>query len=200
MQLNEKQIDSLTEVLNISFARSANALAELTGYRVILTPPQVKMLLLDDVQDELARSIQGDISTVHQIFRGNISGNAMLVLDRHTSFVLTELLSGFPVDPKYPGGTYREVVTEVGNIMLNACLGMFGNILESKISFSVPSLHLDSLEAVLKSISIDHKELQYIVFVSMNFKVKDSEMSGYLLFVMGITSMEVFLEKLDKLS
>ena len=199
MHISEKQLDSLTEVLNISFARSANDLAESTDNQVILNPLKVKVVSLADVYGELSAVIKGEISTIHKIFRGNITGNAMFVLDRNTSFLLTELLNGFPIDSDYPGGTYREVLTEVGNIMLNACLGMFGNILEFEISLSVSSLYLDGLEKLLLSIYVDTEEPNYTVLVSMNFKVKESEMSGFLLFVMGITSMEIFLDKLERL-
>ena len=32
----------------------------------------------------------------------------------------------------------REVITEVGNIVLNACLGVFGNLLKVQVTFAVP--------------------------------------------------------------
>jgi chemotaxis protein CheC len=49
------------------------------------------------------------------------------------------------------------VLTEVGNILLNACLGTFGNILKVQVSFSVPRLNLESLNQIVESLRINRE-------------------------------------------
>ena len=64
--------------------------------------------------------------------------------------MLKELLTNEPALPLSIDASAREVITEVGNILLNACLGTFGNLLKVQVSFSVPQLSLESLGAILE--------------------------------------------------
>ena len=59
----------------------------------------------------------------------------------------------------------REVLTEVGNILLNACLGMFGNLLHVHVSFSVPRLHLESLDDLVASLMTNGNDRRYALVV-----------------------------------
>ena len=77
-------------------------------------------------------------------------------------------------------------MTEIGNILLNACLGTFGNILKVKVSFSVPHLTLDTLESVVGSISMDRQGLRYALIVHSHFRLRNSSLTGYLVIVLGV--------------
>ena len=92
----------------------------------------------------------------------------------------------------------KEVLIEVGNIVLNACLGVFGNLLQVQVTFSVPRLHLESIEGVLRSISVNEHELQYALMVHTRFRLRDSEVSGYMVIILGITSFARLLAELEK--
>jgi chemotaxis protein CheC len=87
----------------------------------------------------------------------------------------------------------REVITEVGNIVLNACLGVFGNLLKVQVSFSVPRLHVESVEQIFDSISVADRELQYALMVHTRFYVKAGDVTGYLVIVLGVTSLDRLL-------
>jgi len=63
--------------------------------------------------------------------------------------MLKQLLTDEAPLPLTVDASAREVLTEVGNILLNACLGTFGNILKVQVSFSVPRLNLESLSAII---------------------------------------------------
>ena len=82
---------------------------------------------------------------MHQIFSGPVGGDALLILDHAAAGMLKELLTNEPPLPLALDASAREVLTEVGNILLNACLGTFGNLLQVQVSFSVPHLNLDTL-------------------------------------------------------
>ena len=91
----------------------------------------------------------------------------------------------------------REALTEIGNILLNACLGMFGNLLKVQVTFSMPRLHLDNLDQLLRSITIGAEELRYAVVVSTAFHVKESAISGYLIIVLGVSSLDRLIESVE---
>jgi chemotaxis protein CheC len=190
MVLNEKQQDALTELLNIAFARTAASLSELSGHRVRLDVPKIEMHPIDELHDAVSTLLKEEIVTVHQIFDGTVSGDALLLLNYTGAVSLTDLLTDSGPRNGKLDASAREALTEVGNILLNACLGVFGNLLQVHVSFSMPRLHLENLNRILRSITIGTEELRYAVVVSTAFHVKESAISGYLLIVLGVSSLD----------
>ncbi len=193
MDLTDSQRDSLTELINIGYARAAGALSQLTGYRIKLEVPKVAIHRIDEMTGLLQSVVKGEVATVNQVFTGPVSGNALLLLDDHAALLLTRLLTGEDPSTISMDSTAREVITEVGNIVLNACLGVFGNLLRVQVSFSVPRLHTDSVEHVINSITIADRELQYALMIHTRFYVKSENVSGYLVIVLGVTSLDRLL-------
>jgi len=197
MELTITHQDTLTELINIGYGRAAAALSELTGRRIILEVPRVAVYPIQEVNDALNDVLDGEVASVHQVFSGPVSGNALLLLDKDAAMLLNSLL----LDSNSSGqmlAAEREALVEVGNIVLNACLGVFGNLLHVQVTFAVPRLHLESVDGVLKSISVRSEELQYALMVHTRFSVRGSDVSGYLVILLGITSFTRLLAELEK--
>lgn len=199
MLLTEDQIDALTELINIGFARTATSLSDLTGYRVMLEVPQVSIHPIGELAAKLATFVEGEVATVQQIFTGPVSGNALLLLNYDGAVMLTDLLMppGSPQTNRLDTSA-AEVLTEVGNILLNACLGMFGNLLQIQISFSVPRLHLEALEGLLHSLIIGKDELRYAMVIYTAFHLRENAVNGYLVMVLGVASLDYLIESIDR--
>jgi chemotaxis protein CheC len=197
MTLTTAQQDALVELINIGFGRAAAALSKLTGYRVQLEVPQVVMCPIEEMADRLRPMLAGEIATVHQIFSGPVNGDALLVLDQHSAAILKELLTDEPALPLEIDRSAREVVTEIGNIVLNACLGTFGNLLKVQVSFSVPHLTLDTLESVVGSVAVERQGLRYALIIHSSFRLRNSSLTGYLVIVLGVASIERLIHALE---
>ncbi len=198
MRLSEKQTDALSELINIGFARAAASLSNLTGQRVTLDAPQVAVHPINELPGKLAGFVKGQIATVHQIFTGPVAGDALLLLDYEGAVMLKYLLTDEPARNRWLDASAREALTEVGNILLNACLGMFGNLLQVRVSFSVPQLHLETLGAVLNSLVVGDEELRYALVVYTGFQVRDSSIKGCLAIVLGVSSLDRLLQEVEK--
>lgn len=199
MFLTDVQKDAITELINIGFSKSAASLSELTGYRILLGTPDVKVVPIDELAHALSDIVPDKIVTVHQIFNGPISGDAMLILNHQDSKKLVSLLLDGRNDESITDSSIRDVLSEVGNILLNSCLGMFGNILKIRITFTVPQLQLETLDNLIKTITIDNMEISYALMVSMDFQLRDKSINSYLILVLGITSLEQLLVEIEKL-
>ena len=197
--LTETQEDALSGVVNIGFSRTAASLSDLTGHRVLLQVPSVSILPIGELQGSLGEFVQGEIATVHQIFTGSVSGDAMLMLNYEGAVHLFRLLTDKKTDAGQMYESDREVLTEVGNILLNACLGTFGNILDVQITFAVPRLHLEDLSSLLDTLVIGKDEIQYALVIYTNFEIKGSEISGVLVIVLGVNSLERLLAAVESL-
>lgn len=197
MQLTERQNDALTELINIAFSRTASSLSELTGHRVILDVPAVDIYPVSELATRLAEFIPAELASVHQIFTGSLTGDALLLLNYDGAVTLTDLLTDEAIQSHRLNESAREVLTEVGNILLNACLGVFGNLLQVQISFSIPRLHLETLDHLIKSLVIDKEELRYALVIYTAFRVRDSAISGYLVMALSVVSLDRLIQEVE---
>jgi chemotaxis protein CheC len=198
MILTGNQKDALTELINIGYGRAAGALSELTGYRVTLEVPKIAMHTIDEIGPLISRVVEGEVASVNQVFSGPIAGNALLLLDEQAALVLSELLTDERSASRRFDPGAREIITEVGNILLNACLGVFGNLLQVQVTFAVPRLQVETVDEVLRSITVADEELQHALMIHTRFHLRASNVSGYMIIILGITSLDRMLTELDK--
>ncbi len=193
MELDETQRDSLTELINIAFGRAASALSKLTGQRVEIHAPRVTICALPELSGALGGLLRDDIATVHQIFSGPVAGDALLILDDRGATTLKQLLTDEPAIPLTMDRSAHDVLTEVGNILLNACLGTLGNLLRVRVRFSVPKLTLTALNDLLDSLVVGSEGLRYALVVHAAFRVRATDVEGYLVIVLSVASLERLL-------
>ena len=193
MNLSAAQQDALKELLNIGFGRAASSLSQLTGHRVLLDVPAVSIHPIAELRKALGQVVTEDVASVHQIFSGPVAGDALLILDHAGAGILKQLLTDEPPLPLQIDASGREVLTEVGNILLNACLGTFGNLLDVQVSFSSPQLSLDTLHGVLQSLLVNREGMRYGLLVHAGFKLRDAEVTGFLIIVLSVASLDRLL-------
>jgi chemotaxis protein CheC len=198
MELTESQRDALTELINIGYGRAAGALSELTGYRITLEVPTVAIHPVEETSALLREIIDGDVASVNQVFSGPVAGHALLLLDERAALLLTELLTDEKVPARKIDTSVREIITEVGNILLNACLGVFGNQLKVQVTFSVPRISVDSIEGVLNSITVRDQEMRYALMIHMRFHLRAKDVKGYMVVLLGVTSLERLMSELKR--
>jgi chemotaxis protein CheC len=197
VKLTERQTDALAELINIAFARTGAALSELTGHRVLLNPPEVAVYRSQELRGALAKFVPGDIASIHQVFAGPVAGDALLLLNYAGAVQLTDLLTDEDQPSVFLDESAREVLTEVGNILLNACLGMFGNLLNVRVTFSVPRLHLETLDELIDSTTSDKTEMHYALVVYTAFQIRDSSVKGFLVIVLSVASLDRLIQEVD---
>lgn len=191
MTPNSVDTDALTELFNIGLHRAAASLSELTNQRVIVDLPRLWVCPVADLKGALMQLVQGDLATVHQIFRGPVAGDAVLLLEYDRAAELASVMTdGQVANGGHIDVSAREVLAEVGNIVLGACLSAFGNILKVSVTFSVPRIHIESLDGLLRSLLIDTDEVHYAMVATTRFRLSQTEVGGYLVVVIGLSSLE----------
>ncbi len=199
MLLTNRQKDAIAEVINISFSRAAKSLSELTGSRVIISVPEVDLVEVHKLEVTLKNTIKDEITSVHQIFHCSISGDALLIFDRESSKNLVNTLLKEEDYIEDLTESMKEVIIEVGNIVLSACLSMFGNLLKVQLKFTVPKITLNSLSHMIQTFEISESEIKYALIVFIEFLAEGKNIRGILILVMGLTSLEKFINEIDQL-
>jgi chemotaxis protein CheC len=190
MLLNPVELDALNELINIGFGRAASALSTLVGQRVLLEAPNVNIYPVKELGRALIGLGENEITNVHQVFRGKLSGDAMLLMDSTSASILLDLLSGGLGNARELTAADREALVETGNILLNAFIGSFGNLLSVHIIFTVPKLRVESVGDLLTSLSSGNNEVEYGLVVKIRFRLTQGGVVGYMVIVMGLQSLE----------
>lgn len=198
MNLTSMETDALGELFNIGLHRAAASLSDLTGRRVLVDLPRLWVCSIEELKDRLLEVISGDLATVHQFFGGPVAGDAVLLLEYDKAVMLADLMTNGEVAM---GGrldqSAREVIAEIGNIVLSSCLGAFGNVLRVAVSFSVPRIHIESLDGMLRSVVINQdRGTPYALVAATRFRLSDLEISGYLIVVIGVQSLKLVSDAL----
>jgi len=189
VNLTDPQRDALVELLNIGFGRAGAALSKLTGHRILLDVPEVAIHPVSQLDALLGRVTAAKVASIHQVFSGPVSGDALLILDPIAAATLKELLTDEPALPLELDTSSREVLTEVGNILLNACIGTFGNLLRVPMSFSVPDIDIATLHSVMDKLAAVGDAMRYALVVTAGFRLRDAEVTGYVVIVLTVQSL-----------
>jgi chemotaxis protein CheC len=191
MILDEFETDALGELFNVGLNRAAASLSEITSQRIVVEMPRLVICPIEDIESSLNELVGGELATVHQGFGGAVAGDAVLLLEQQDAAALTSLMTcgeaalGGALDE-----SAREVLAEIGNIVLGACLSGFGDMLQRPVSFSVPRIHIESLKGILRSLIVDSDEVQYAVIAATQFRLSELAVEGYLIVAVGVQSLE----------
>ncbi|WP_017721249.1 hypothetical protein [Kamptonema formosum] len=198
MLLTERQKDAFTQFINLAFSRCAVSLSELTGDVVRLEISSISVHSISGLPAFLSSVGEGEVATVSQIFKGSMSGNALLLFNYESAALMMNLLAGQQnMEPPFLNVSAYEMLTEVGNILLNACLTMLGNLLETQVVFSVPFLNLQKLSLVIHSLVSGKSELRYALLVRTSLHLHEHWVSGYVVVVLGVPSLHCLIKAIE---
>jgi chemotaxis protein CheC len=196
--LNPHQTDVLTELVSIAFGLTAAKLSEISGCRVVLDVPITSIHPMNALATELGPFVTAPAVSVHQVFSGPISGNAILLFNSGGAVELCNLFAEEQLRPQGLDCSTNEILTEIGNVLLGTCLGVFGNLLEVRVSFSIPLLHLDSLEHFLASLSIGGDKLQHAVVSAAPFHIREKGVDGRIVIALCVASLERLIQSVER--
>ncbi|AIO29662.1 MULTISPECIES: chemotaxis protein CheC [Burkholderia] len=196
-----EQRDALQEIANLAMGRAAARLALLLGRFIELSVPRVRVVKATDAGDALREmtGIYDNVTAVRQGFRSDIKGEA-IVLCRTAS--IARLMS--VVDRTFGEGVYGgmatpdEVVFDVANVLMGACVASILDELGRKPVFFPPGL-------LGANVSFDDvfqpTELAWSValLLEVNFGLEDHAFRAHFVMLMAEDSIRLMGDALDAL-
>jgi chemotaxis protein CheC len=186
--LDTRQTDALTELINIAFGLTASKLSQITGSRVVIDVPTVGLDLTDDLTKDLGSLYGGEVVAVSQSFTGPISGDAMLLLNHEAAVRLGNAFVEEGLQSNRLDSSTSEILIEIGNMLLGACLGILGNLLEVRVNFSPPVLRLEAVK------SIGGDERRHTLVMATSFRIQQREVAGKLALVLSSSSLKRLIQ------
>ena len=187
--------DAVTEILNIAIGQAAASLSRLVGDEVSLSVPFVEFLSPAQGAERLDSSTgHVDSVAVRQHFQGGFSGDILLIFLERNSLDLVRSMLEDTVPLEQLTDLEQEALLEVGNIILNACLGSLANQLGIRIESSLPVCVRGRGAGILDSGRVT---TELVLFLQVDFDLATKGVKGYLAFVMDIASAQAFAEAVE---
>jgi chemotaxis protein CheC len=139
MELSEELRDLLTEVFHIGVGTAAAGLSEMLNYRIDMRVPNL-YFMNEDTLDAYLRGLKGDYVCVSQRIYGDLEGVGSLSFPVVGGKTLIDNILGVRLEKPLFGAVEVEAIQEVGNIVINAVGGAFGNVIGLKVEFEVPTV------------------------------------------------------------
>ena len=192
--LSEDILDALREIINIAVGRAAGTLNELLGHHVTLEVPQVTVLHPQELSNHVESQSNESVSLVVLQFKGQFSGLSTLLFTSDSASKLVDLLVGEEVPVDELDAIKTGTLAEVGNILLNAVMGSIGNVLGTKLSYTIPSYQEGNLGLILQPM-LQHESAA--LEVTTRFTVKSRHIVGEFLLLFEIGSFDAFVASLE---
>lgn len=188
IHLSELELDALKEIFNIGIGRSASALNQMVSEEVHLTIPEVHLIPHKEAKSKLIEKNQGIVSAVTQNFRGDFSGQAILMFSQENGLTLVRKLLGDNIPLSSLSELEQDSLVEIGNIILNSCFGTVINFLNANIEIDLPQFKQGTVDEIFERVV----ESEWSFYIEVSFSLPTDNINGYISFLMDIKSLEVF--------
>jgi chemotaxis protein CheC len=197
VELDELEIDALTELVNLGVSNSALSLREMVQEEVILSVPRVAIMTRDEAIRNLGERDGRRLVAVHQVFEGEITGRALLIFPEAKSMELVRAVVGGELALEELMELEQEALAETGNVILNGCLGTIANNLERTLKISLPEVvHGDGAEFF--GLPPPPDAADSVLFIYINFAVRQRDITGYIAMLLDLPSMRTLKTMLGR--
>jgi len=192
IELSELELDMLTEMFNLGVGKAAASLSTMVKQEIVLSVPKIEFLSVAQLANELGSD--NTICSVSQMLSGPFSAQSMLLFPEKNSLNIVRKLLGEDLPDETIEELQQEAFSEIGNIVLNACIGAFSEALGTEFKIDLPVFELSK---PLDLLNVSENKNETALFIRIDLTLSASNITGYMAFLMGTMSLEKLKEALN---
>lgn len=194
ISLNTQQENALSEIFNIGMARAASSLSRLAGDEIELAVPRITVVKRQEAAKILAAAAGERVCGVIQCVEGEFKAEAVLILPESNGLDIVRVMVGdWTVENL--SETEQAALSEIGKIVLNACIGTLTNLLGGDYAISPPKARVGPIWNVLEIKEDAHDETVILIFIE--FVLARRQIHGHVAILQDIESMPRFASKVE---
>jgi chemotaxis protein CheC len=186
-ELSDLERDALTELANVGVSRAASSLRKMVGQQVLLSVPSIEVISKRTAAALLEQREGTELVAVRQGFSGCFSGRALMIFPQKESLELVRVV----VDQELGGDSSdiaEEALAEIGNVILNGCLGTIANMLQQPLSLALPDV-LRGSGLQLFEVDAEPGADGLVLFLYINFSIRELDIRGYIAMLMDLPAL-----------
>ncbi|MET3133765.1 chemotaxis protein CheC [Oxalobacteraceae bacterium GrIS 1.11] len=198
IELTELENDALVEIFNIGVGHAAAAMSEIVSEEVTMSVPSISFLNRADAASLLGnKNKEGQrICGISQHYEGAFETEAILMFPEEKSLEIVRLMVGEAVPFQELTEMEQEAMSEIGNIILNSCVGTLANIFNQELHGSLPVYHVGTSEEILASSGGQADTV--VLMLHIDFILEKHQIHGYVAFVLDITALHNLKDLVDR--
>lgn len=181
--LSDYEIDQLRECINIGGGHASTALSQLTGKKINITFPGVRVTNIEDTVEVIGNSEMISTTVIVRVL-GDTTGIMFFVFQGHSGTKLARMVSKIDEENEVLSDLDRSALKEIGNILSGACLSALSTFLGISVLHSVPDVATDMLGSIVNSIMAEvgrTSEISVVFDVKLLVEGEDIETHLYFL-------------------
>ncbi len=186
--LNVEENEVLQEVINIGMGQAGASLAKLFDVFVNLSVPRVSWVNDADFIDQVEKLVEGHGSSwagVRQAFYNQLEGEAFAIYGAAGCQQLAGLIGYVDGD----NGAEEELLLDVTNILVGACLVGVAKQIGKKLDFVAPTL-VGMGKPISDLLYKRDREWDQCLLIEVNFCLEEGDFSCHLVTLMSEASIE----------
>jgi chemotaxis protein CheC len=193
--LSELQQDALAEAFNIGIGQAAASLSA-----IVREPVRLSVLSIQFVAFEVACHLLGmdhnrRICAVTQEFSGTFDAVGLLVFPEEQSLEVVRLMLNETMSLQEMTELEQDAMSEIGNILLNACTSSVASLLSSRLTSSLPTYHLGAPEDILRP--AQHAADAHVMLLHLDLALEKRQIGGIVAFMLDAPSLDQLITQVD---
>jgi len=195
--LSELENDALIEIFNIGVGQAAASMSAIVNEAVRMSVPSISFIPRVEAARLLGKSDGAPerICGVSQHFDGAFETEAILMFPEDKSLEIVRLMVGEAVPLKELTEMEQEAMCEIGNIMLNSCVGTLANIFQRELQGSLPQYHVGTSDEILTATGSAADSA--VLMLHIDFLLEKHQILGYVAFVLDISALHDLKEQIN---
>ena len=208
VSLSELEHDALVEIFNIGVGQAAAAMSGIVGEEVTMSVPSITFLsrteaahLLEEAHRNNQHGSGGGgsgnerICGVSQHYEGAFQTEALLMFPEDKSLEIVRLMVGEAIPLAELSEMEQEAMSEIGNIILNSCVGTLANIFQQELHGSLPVYHVGSSDEILDATG--NRGGTVVMMLHIDFILEKHQIHGYVAFILDVTALHDLKDQID---
>jgi chemotaxis protein CheC len=187
MLLSELENDALIEIFNIGVGQAAASMSALVNEEVTMSVPSISFLNRAEAAQLLGGKGSERICGVSQYYQGAFNTEAILMFPEDKSLEIVRLMVGEAVPLQELTEMEQEAMSEIGNIILNSCVGTLANIFQHQLEGSLPLYHVGTSEQILAASGSAAGTV--VLMLHIDFILEKHQIHGYVAFVLDVSAL-----------
>jgi chemotaxis protein CheC len=189
IRLSELEHDALVELFNIGVGQAASAMSEIVNESIAMSVPSISFLSRAAAAQLLSSRSTGSgrICGISQRYTGAFATDAILMFPEEKSLEIVRLMVGDAMPLQELSAMEQEAMSEIGNILLNSCVGSLANMFGHELNGSLPDYHVGYSQDIL---ALAGDGAAVVLMLHIEFVVERQQIAGDVAFIMDMSALK----------
>ncbi len=181
-------LPSLLALFEPGLQQAAHALGEIVGEPVTMSAPTLRCLPRLRASTALAAAGEQRLCGVRQHYQGGFRTDAVVMFAEDKCLDLVRLMVGAAVPMEELTAMEQEAMGEVGNIVLNSCVGTLANLLGQELRGSLPLVQI-ATAAQLLAPAAGQGSAQLVMLLQIDLVLEAHCIVGHIAFMLEMDAL-----------